>query len=324
MSEPGRDRIRELLDAVLAEESTGDRLADMAAAAHVSPYHFARQVALAAGEPPVAIRRRVLLERAAWRLQHGAGVSEVAFEAGYDSADGFARAFSRAYGCPPSAMPPPRERGHWLPAPNGLHFHSPTVLYVDAGAGRADRAGGADGVSSGEVTAMLVRHDLEDTDALLAAALDLEETAYRLVRMPDHQILRWDTPDSSLAEVLTHLALDKEPWIATIEGADAPVPDPRDDVAHLRARHADLAGRWLALTRDVERRGAWHDRVVDALCEPPETFLLSQVLAHVLTFSAHRRQLARWMLAQAGVDTTAPALDPDPIMWHRRTTGGST
>lgn len=324
MSEPGRDRIRELLDAVLDDESTGDRLSDMAAAAHVSPFHFARQVAQAAGEPPVALRRRVLLERAAWRLQHGAGVTEAAFESGYDSVDGFARAFSRAYGCPPSAMPPPRERGHWLPAPNGLHFHSPTVLYLDAGAGGAGGPDAVGAVTSGEVTAMLVRHDLEDTDALLAAARDLDDDAYRKPRLPDHRILRWDTPDSSLAEVLTHLALDKEPWLATIEGADAPPPSKRDDVAHLRERHTDLAGRWLALTRDIERRGAWHDRVIDALCDPPESFRLSQVLAHVLTFAAHRRQLARWMLAQAGVDTATPELDPDPIMWHRRSTGGST
>jgi hypothetical protein len=55
--------------------------------------------------------------------------------------------------------------------------------------------------------------------------------------------------------------------------------------------------------------------VVDALCEPPESFRLGQVASHVLTFSTQRRHAARWMLAQAGV-TDLP--DPDPILWHRR------
>ncbi|WP_420112278.1 helix-turn-helix domain-containing protein [Pseudactinotalea sp.] len=314
MSETGRDRIRELLDAVLADDEVGDRLGDMAAAAYTSPFHFSRQVSRAAGEPPVAMRRRVLLERAAWQLQRGTSVTEAGFEAGYDSVEGFARAFARAFGCAPSAMPAQGERGHWLPAPNGIHFHSPTVLYVDAG--------GAHEHASGEVLTLMVRHDLDDVDALLAAAEPLSEEDYRRERMPGHQVLEWSGADTSLAEVLAHLALDKLPWLASIEGADEPDISGPHSVAELRAQHADIAARWLAMTRDVERRGAWNDRVIDAICDPPESFLLSQIVAHTLTFSAHRRQLARWMLRQAGIDTTGPHLDPDPISWHRRAGGG--
>src|SRR5690625_2018348 len=119
----------------------------------------------------------------------------------------------------------------------------------------------------------------------------------------------------TLADVLWHLALDKIPWLASIEGEDEPDLGRADDAVGLRRKHNEVASRWLAMTRDVERRGAWGDRVVDALCEPPESFLLSQIVAHVLTFSAHRRQLARWMLAQSGVDVDH--LDPDPIRRHR-------
>ncbi|MEH3032477.1 MAG: hypothetical protein PGN07_00175 [Aeromicrobium erythreum] len=82
--------------------------------------------------------------------------------------------------------------------------------------------------------------------------------------------------------------------------------------------HDEVAPRWLAWVRDVERRHAWSDRVVDALCDPPESFRLGQILAHVLTFSAHRRQLCRWMLRDAGV---AVQVDPDPIVWHRGVEG---
>ena len=77
MTETGRDRLRELLDAVLDEEHRS--LGEMASGAFVSPYHFTRQLSAGAGEPPVAMRRRVMLERAAWRLRRGATVTEVAF-----------------------------------------------------------------------------------------------------------------------------------------------------------------------------------------------------------------------------------------------------
>lgn len=306
----GRDRVRELLDAVLADHEDGAALGRLAEAAHSSAFHFSRQVSRAAGEPPAAMRRRVLLERAAWELQRGHSVTDTAFAAGYDSVDGFSRAFSRAFGCAPSAMPPQRERSHWLPAPNGIHFHSPTVLYVDTDQEQ----------SAGDAVALMVRHDLDDTDAVLAAAEAVGDEEYRRVRMPGHRVLAWAGEEASLADVVRHLALDKLPWLASIEGEDQPDLGGPDDAAGLRRRHAEIAARWLAMTREVERRGAWGDRVIDSLCDPPESFLLSQILAHVLTFSAHRRQLARWMLSQSGVDVGD--LDPDPIVWHRRASGG--
>ena len=63
MTDTPRDRLRELLDAVLDEQH--DDLQDMAGGAYSSPFHFSRQLSRSAGEPPVAMRRRVMLERAA-------------------------------------------------------------------------------------------------------------------------------------------------------------------------------------------------------------------------------------------------------------------
>lgn len=110
----GRDRLRELLDAVLADEHRS--LDEMADGAFSSPFHFSRRLKRDAGESPVAMRRRVLLERAAWDLRQGSSVTDAALAAGYDSVDGFARAFAKAFGSPPSEV---TEQGsHWLPAPN--------------------------------------------------------------------------------------------------------------------------------------------------------------------------------------------------------------
>lgn len=305
------DPLRRLLDAVLGAEGTS--LEEMASGAHLSPFHFLRTVRDRAGETPSAMRRRVRLERAAWSLQGRTSVTDAAFAAGYDSVEGFSRAFRRAFGHPPSDLPSRAERGHWLPAPNGIHFHSPTTLYVESGRSHEQ--------SSGDVLALLAQHDLDDIDLLLAAAADLPQQAYRAVRLPGSRPRGFDGPDETLAQVMRHLVLSKEPWLASIAGEPEPDLSGPDDPASLQGRHRRTAPRWLAMLRDVERRGAWQDSIVDALCDPPESFLLSQILAHELTFSTHRRQLARWMLADAGADLSAPHLDPDPILWHRRRTG---
>ena len=301
----GRDRLRELLDAVLDEDNR--TLTDMAGDAFASPWHFSRQVARGAGESPVALRRRVELERAAWQLQQGRSVTDVAFAAGYESVEGFSRAFTRAYGTSPGQRRAAAARAdHWLPAPNGIHFHPPTSLWV---AEEAAARGGD------EVTALLVHHALDDTRALLEQAKGLSDQEYRRVRLPGHQVLEWDGPEESLAVLLEHLVWTTEVWLASVEGADHPARG-ADDPAALLARHDEAAPRWLAFVRDVSRRGAWGDRLVDALCDPPETFVLGSVVAHVLTFGAHRRLLARHWLREAGV----PADPGDPIDWLRRRT----
>ncbi len=59
------DRLREILDVVESAldepDLTGEQLARRA---YLSRFHFDRLVAAALGEPPGAVRRRVLLERA--------------------------------------------------------------------------------------------------------------------------------------------------------------------------------------------------------------------------------------------------------------------
>jgi AraC-like DNA-binding protein len=315
-----RDRLRELLDAVLADEHR--TLADMAHAAYASPFHFSRRLSRDAGEPPVAMRRRVELERAAWRLARGATVTEVAFAAGYGSVEGFSRAYARAYGHPPSARPmgEPATAGsaHWLPAPNGIHFHAPDGLWVE-GAGAATAA---------EVTALLVRHDVDDVRALVEQASGLSAEEYTRERLPGLTLLYWAGPEGSIALLLGRCVATYEIWLASIEGADHPGDlDVELDPVALAARLDAVAPRWLAWVRDVERRQGWGDRLVDALCDPPESFVLGSVLAHVLTYSAQRRGLARALLRQAGVDVGGPprpggppdpVRDGDPIEWLRR------
>lgn len=295
-----RDRLRELLDAVLDE---GNRsLAEMAGGAFASPFHFGRLVARGSGESPMAMRRRVMLERAAWQLAQGMAVTDAAWTAGYGSVEGFSRAYSRALGHPPSR---PAER-HWLPAPNGIHFHPPMSLWVQA----KEQA-------MNPVVSLLVAHDLDDTEVLLQIAGTLPDDALSAPRRCGGLITAWEGPEDSIRDVLEQHIYTKEVWLAAIEGTDAIPPQSDGDLAALRERHAAVAPRWLTFVRELERRGGWDDRLIDALCEPPESFVMSSVVAHVLTFAAHRRQLVRQMLAEAGTTTDSG----DPILWFRAQRG---
>ena len=308
MTDPttGRDRLRELLDAVLAEDNA--RLSDMAGQAHASPFHFSRTFARDTGESPVALRRRVLLERAAWQIGQGSGVTDAAFAAGYESVEGFTRAFARAFGHPPSATT--AGSGRWLTAPNGVHFHPPFHLWVE------ENPKGRPGM---DLTTFQVHHDIDDTALLIDLAAGLSEEEYRKVRSPGRTVLTWDGPEESIAHVLDRLVWSKEVWLASIEGADFPEHGD-EDPASLRERHREAGARWIATIGDIGRRGAWSDRLIDALCDPPESFVLGSVVVHVLTFAAHRRQSARHMLREAGVEVG----HGDPIEWLQDRYGGTT
>ncbi len=303
MTETPRDRLRELLDAVLDEDNR--TLGAMASDAFASPYHFNRTLSRSAYEAPVAMRRRVMLERAAWQIRQGSSVTDAAWAAGYESAEGFSRAFTRAFGHPPSSSASTPAVSHWLPAPNGIHFHPPMSLWVHTTE-----------VPMNPLTGQLIEHDLDDTRHLIELAKGLSDEDYRKERFPGETVLRWDGEDSSIVNVLEHQVFTKEVWLAAIEGGDFPT-EKRNDPAALLERHDASAPRWLAVVRDLDSKGAWDDRLIDALCDPPESFQMGSVVAHVLTFAAHRRQLARQMLRGVPVEVD----DGDPINWLRARRG---
>src|SRR3954464_8548459 len=121
--------VRVLADTLDEPDASGEQLA---ARLHLSRFHADRLGAAVAGEPPAALRRRVLLERAAYRLLTSRDdVLEIAFDAGYSSNEAFTRAFKRAYGNPPSTWR--RHPTHLqVPAPNGVHFNPPGGIRLPA------------------------------------------------------------------------------------------------------------------------------------------------------------------------------------------------
>ena len=297
---PRRDRLRELLDAVVDAGNTD--VADMARSSFASEFHFSRQVSRLTGEPPAALRRRVMLERAAWRLQRGEGVAAVAADEGWSSPEVFSRAFRRAYGVPPSQAV---DVDFWLSAPNGLHFHPPESLWL--------RSSG-DGVPA-DVSQLMIAHDVADTGHLIERSAELTETQWREALSPGQVILEWDGEEPSLAAVLGAIVWAKRVWLASIDGHDQPERGALLAATELAEEHRRVAARWVAMVSDRVERKQLGDTVIDALCDPPESFQLYGIVAHVLTYSAHRREVARSMLARQGVLVGRG----DPLDWMRRT-----
>ncbi len=298
-SSPRRDRLRELLDAVI---DTGNAdVADMARSSFVSEFHFSRQVSRSTGEPPAAMRRRVMLERAAWRLQRGERVAVVASDEGWSSPEVFSRSFRRAYGVPPSQA---ADVGFRLPAPNGLHFHPPQSLWLDS----------MTGTTTQDVSGLMITHDIDDTAYLIGKAGELTECQWLEPLSPGQLVLEWDGEESSVGAVLGAVVWTKQVWLASIEGHDQPERPGDRTPEQLADDHAAVSARWTSLIAEFTEQGRLADTVIDALCDPPESFQLYGIIAHVLTFSAIRRGLARTMLARHGVLTGRG----DPLDWMRR------
>ena len=298
------DRLRDLLDLVLG--SLDDQGADgraLAGRAHFSRDHLDRLLAAATGESPVALRRRLLLERAAWQLATDAATpSEAAVHAGYGSLAAFSRAFTRAHGVAPSAFAASGRPPH-LDAPNGVHFHPPAGLLVPgAPAGPHD------------LTERLVGHHLDRVRELLTAARTLPAEALAREIRPG-QVLVWvEGAEASAVVMAERLVFTLEVWLAAVAGREQPVPR---DGADLLARHDRAAREFARFARAIRDRAAWDDAFVDALCEPPQSFTYGGVLAHVLTFGAVRREALASALAELGANVP-PTADPITWEWERR------
>src|SRR5262249_9589306 len=100
-------------------------LEDLAAIASFSPFHFHRIFRGMVGESVKEHVRRLRLERAAHRLRFtGQPVTEIAFDAGYETPESFTRAFGGMFGEAPTAFRnSPRAVAHGA-APSGVHYAS--------------------------------------------------------------------------------------------------------------------------------------------------------------------------------------------------------
>jgi AraC-like DNA-binding protein len=300
------DRLRSLIDLVVRslDEPEADGR-ELAGRAHFSRDHLDRLLAAATGERPVALRRRLLLERAAWQLRTGAAPpSQVAVAAGYASLAAFSRAFARAHGVPPSRFAG-SGRPVQLDAPNGVHFHPPAGLLVPG-------AGGSPGRH--DLAERLVGHHLDRVRELLSAAAALPAEDLERPLRPGLVVVWFEGEEASAAVMAERLVFTLEVWVAAIAGAVHPEPSPAGTAPPALGRRFDAAARAFArIVRRIRDRGAWDDAFVDALCEPPQSFTYGGVVAHVLSYGAVRREALAGVLAELGVRGLSSG---DPILWE--------
>jgi AraC family transcriptional regulator len=291
------DRLRGLIDLVVDSLDHPD--ADgrgLARRAGFSRDHLDRLLAAATGESPVGLRRRLLLERAAWQLRTGSATpTEAAAAAGYGSLAAFSRAFSRAFGAAPSAYDGPVE----LAAPNGIHFHPPAGLLLPG----ASRGGGRD------LTERMVSHHLDRTRELLAAASALPPEALARPLRPGFVATWFEGEEADAATMCERLVFTLEVWVAAMAGL--PTPESRPGTSVLE-RFDAVAKGFERIARSLRDRGAWDDAFVDALCEPPQSFTYGGVFAHVLEYGAIRREMLAGVLRELG----ATVAIGDPILWE--------
>jgi AraC family transcriptional regulator len=291
------DRLRELIDLVLGSlDEPGSNGRTLARRAHFSRDHLDRLLAAATGETPAALKRRLLLERAAWQLRIGAATpSEAAATAGYGSLPAFSRAFKSAYRVPPSEF----AGEPLLAAPNGIHFHPPAGLLIP---------GAREPVARRDLTDRMVLHHLARVRELLEAAATLPDEALERPLRPGFAATWFEGEEASAGVMAERLVFTLEVWNAAMTGA--PLPENTGETLLIRFDRA--AREFSRVARAIRDRGAWDDAFVDALCEPPQSFTYGGVLSHNLTYGAVRREMLASVLSELGVEL-APG---DPILWE--------
>ena len=295
MNEADDTGTRDRLLALIANSlDTQARTQDLARQAYQSRTQFHRLFRTVVEETPAAMRRRLLLERAAYHLGHtGISVTEVALDANYNSLEAFTRAFRKAFRTSPSIYRRMRDPHFHLPAANKIHFLAP---------GSVTKGGGRDM----DLFDRFAGNDSWHTRRLLeyASALTDEQLDRPLPTVVE--LLPWRESNKTLRQLLENIIFTKEVWTAALSGTEMDMNGPPTSKRSPKAMLQRLEKTDSELQQifgEVRNRSAWDDTFVDALCEPAEIFTFGGVFAHIMTFNAHRRLMALEALRQLGVPT---------------------
>jgi len=199
---------RDRLSAVVANSlDTQATTHDLARHAYQSRTQFHRLFRNVVEETPAAMRRRLLLERAAYQLGHtGMSVTEVALNANYNSLEAFTRAFRRAFRTSPSIYRRMRDPHFHLPASNKIHFLAPDSL----------TKGGTDM----DLFDRFAGNDSWHTRRLLEYASTLTEEQLDRPLPTVVELLPWREANKTLGQLLENIVFTKEVWTAALSGTE--------------------------------------------------------------------------------------------------------
>ena len=289
------DNLVHLMNQALDGSVNGDALAREA---NYSRSYFQRMFRQLTGEAPGDCRRRLLLERAAHQLCRTARpVTDIAFEAHFDSLEGFSRAFRSAHGLSPSHFRRVSPLSWFLPAPNNIHY-DPIV-------GAAVRLPPRQMVSRPQGVTMdlidrLLEHDHWFVRRLLEKTVTLTDTQLDAPLPNLQQPLPFESVDENLRTILHHLVVGKEAWVIAIQGVHYPNDSIRSPASMLQRVEIAFT-EFKSIVRRIRDENLWDTFFVDMSCEPPETFTYGMVVAHAITWAAVRRASALYAMQRIGI-----------------------
>jgi len=285
------NRVERLSEVVVKSLDANLTTAELSRHAYQSRTQFHRLFRALVEETPAAMRRRLLLERAAFQLRDSsATVTDIAFDANYNSLEAFTRAFRKAFHVSPSLYRRMRTGPTQLPSSSRIHFLAPGSRLKGVEMDLFDRFAGNDSWH----TRKLLEYASTLTDEQLDRPLNTVV-----------EILPWRETTKTLREILENIVFTKEVWTAALAGSDfkniSGTPASQKSPSAMLARLAKTDVEFHRIFRDIGNRGEWDSTFVDALCEPAETFTYGGVFAHIVTFNAHRRLMAIDALRRLGV-----------------------
>lgn len=272
---------------MLGELDSAVRSRDLAELAAYSRPQFFRNAKRKLGEPPMGARRRLLLERAAYRLARtNQTVTEAAFEAAFDSLEGFSRAFKKAFGLTPSAYRKLAPDEYRIDLSERLHFVGEL----------APRQG-----ETMKVPELMTEHHVWQMGHFLTACSSLTDEQLD-TPLAARDPFPWCTEPPTLRDMLGKASAFAAPWMEAINGIKSEYHPGTLD-AMREALPVNRAG-FFDILKAVEADNSYDLTFVDAVCDPPHVFSYGGVIAHVLTHTAYRRAAISHRLHGLGVEFT--------------------
>lgn len=275
-----------------------EKASPLAEQAFLSRFHFGRVFRDMVGKTPGDMERRLRLERAASQLRDTRrDVTEIAFDAGYESLEGFSRAFRRAYGLPPSRYREQSAVTENLPGLSHVHYDPQT---------RGLRVIAPEGKPIMDLTDRLLDNDYWTKKYLLEAAQALSDTQLDAPLAFRHNLDPFSEGPKTLREALIRMTSDH--WIVEMMDAAgwASLDDgyrqiTRHSVADMLARTEGFQKDFWAFAQKIKAENSWETTWVDAACEPAETFTYGTTMEESLTMGIAQRLFVQRLLEQLGL-----------------------
>ena len=289
MTSGSGDAFRDFVRAVEASLVEPQAVDDIACAVHLSRSQLGRIVARLAGESPARFRRRILLERAAFRLRTSVdSVLQIALEAGYSSHEGFTRAFERAYACSPTAWRAHPGSTVTLAAPNGAHFAPPSGLRLAA----------TERMTQMDVLTGMVDHHVWLVGEILDRSVALEDSVL------DEPVAGADFIDDAptLRSLLSRLVGQLHMWNEVIAGRSYDFSiEEHESLDSIRRRWDVQSTAFVSAMQPVIDDDRLDDTFVFVGRDAPTLYTYGGLIAHILTFGGSRRIAALATLHRHGI-----------------------